>query len=138
MNEIEMKPVAWRHRAHFAGKPLPWQHTGEEWLATREVGRGEEVEPLYSAATVAALVAERERYKRGYEECMEILQEERDNAEARIAELGMENERMRQHIANVHNRVRHEFSAAVEAAADKAFKDMNGLPVLLAAIKGGA
>jgi len=51
-------------------------------------------------------------------------------AEARITDLQAEVGRLRVHIATIHNKVRHELSAEIEAAADKAFKAMSGSTVL--------
>lgn len=53
---------------------------------------------------------------------------ERDHAKA--AEW-----RLREFIANLHNRVRHDFSAEVEAATEKAFKEMSAFPILRDAAK---
>lgn len=55
---------------------------------------------------------------------------QREEAAARITELQAEVERLRVHIATIHNKVRHELSAEIEAAAYKAFKDMSGTTVL--------
>jgi hypothetical protein len=54
----------------------------------------------------------------------------------RCDRLAAEVEKMRAHIADMHNRVRHEFSAEVEAAADKAFKGMSGIAALAASEPG--
>jgi len=52
---------------------------------------------------------------------------------ARITELQAEVERLRGHIATMHNTVRHELSAEIEASVYKAFKAMSGTTVLRAA-----
>jgi hypothetical protein len=58
-------------------------------------------------------------------------------ANARIAGLEADNAQLRAHIGNIHNRVRHELSAEIEAATDKAFAAMNGIPAIRAALTGG-
>lgn len=49
--------------------------------------------------------------------------------QAENARLKAENIELRQHIGNIHNRVRHELSAEIEAASDKAFKAMSGIGI---------
>ena len=39
-------------------------------------------------------------------------------------------EMLRKHIANIHNKVRHDFAVEIEAASYKAFKAMSGIEVL--------
>jgi hypothetical protein len=81
------------------------------------------------AALLAAVVAERDAARAQAERwdteaaASKIIAADRDRLAARVAELEA-------HIANIHNRVRHEFSAEVEAAADKAFSAMNGRAAL--------
>lgn len=79
-----------------------------------------------AAATLRALAAERDALREDYAHCFARLQGSYADRDAVRAEAA----RLREFIANIHNRVRHEFSAEVEAAADKAFKAMNGIAAL--------
>lgn len=55
---------------------------------------------------------------------------ERDDLIAQIKALTEANAILTDHIARLHNSVRHKFSAAVEAAADEAFREMAGITAL--------
>lgn len=55
---------------------------------------------------------------------------DRDELLAQIKALTEANAILLDHIGNIHNSVRHKFSAAVEAAADAAFKEMSGIAAL--------
>lgn len=61
------------------------------------------------------------------------LSADRASCQARVAELERQNEIFRQHIGEIHNRVRHTLSAEIEAASDKAFKAMSAIEPLRAA-----
>ncbi len=51
-------------------------------------------------------------------------------SEAALKEMTAERDMLREHVANIHNRVRHTLSAEIEAATDKAFAEMSGIQVL--------
>lgn len=88
---------------------------------------------LLEAAIAAALTTEREKWRaetdrlatelRGMDALFTAERTAREKAEA-------ERDRMRQYIAEVHNKVRHELSAEIEAATDKAFRALSGTQIL--------
>ena len=67
-------------------------------------------------------------------ECVKIiaaaLLSESTASEAALKEMTAERDMLREHVVNIHNRVRHTLSAEIEAATDKAFAEMSGIQVL--------
>ena len=80
-------------------------------------------------------IASRERSLFVTEDTFEAVSAELDALRECIAALEQDNARLREHVANIHNRVRHDLYAEIEVAQTKAFKAMSGSEILNAAAR---
>lgn len=115
----------------------------ERWASLRQVAVVDDDYPEYRhyyesamqtfLEAVSANRPDRVRAAAAPEHTELVSREAYDRAVAALDAVRAENLQLREHIAGIHNRVRHELSAEIEGATDRAFKSMSAIPILRAA-----